>query len=407
MVQLIAMYLLLGHNQPQLFEYEQIAVNLLTKHTFVCHRLGSAYYSLVPPLYPLLCAATYLITNYSHLAMLLVQITLVSLTCVIVYLIGSEIFNKKVGMISAVLCIFHPGLIICSTTKIHELSLVAFMFSLLILTILKFEKNLNYKKCVIIGILIGACMLTRASIILFIPLFLFWLLFNKNIGRRIRDRCSKSFLIIIITGIVILPWVVRNYYVHHKFVFMQTPSIDIWVGNNINATGSNYSTDGKTVLRTMSRDFIDKIYAADELTKDKIFREEAYQFVKNHPYKFVNFFFKKLYYFWWFSPQTGLLYPHIYLIIYKVLYSIIFFSAAYGIVLSLILEDLRVKRKIYLLLLFFLAISVLQSIFYVEGRHRWAIEPILLVFTAQGLILGMNTTKKYLKIKMRFAKQGR
>ena len=143
-LQLIVMYLSGGYRQPELYEYKEIAVNLLMKHTFLGHRLGAACYSLLAPLYPFLCAITYLLTDYSHLAMLLVQITLTSLICVIIYLVGKEVFNKKTGIIGAIFCIFHPGLIIYSTTKLHDLVLVAFMFCLLVLTVLKFEKDLSF-----------------------------------------------------------------------------------------------------------------------------------------------------------------------------------------------------------------------------------------------------------------------
>ena len=128
-LQIIVMNILMADSKPELYEYEKIAFNLLTRHTFVYPFLGTEYYSLTPPLYPMLCALIYLLTDHSHLAMSIVQIILISLTCVIVYLIGKEIFNKKIGIISAVLCILHPGLVIYSTTKLHELSLVVFLFS--------------------------------------------------------------------------------------------------------------------------------------------------------------------------------------------------------------------------------------------------------------------------------------
>lgn len=44
----IACLLLTAHHQPELYEYEEISVNLLTKHVFMCHRLGAESYSLVP-----------------------------------------------------------------------------------------------------------------------------------------------------------------------------------------------------------------------------------------------------------------------------------------------------------------------------------------------------------------------
>lgn len=398
-LQITLMYFLASYHQPELYEYEQIAVNLLTKYTFVCHRLGSLYYSLVPPLYPFLSAGVYLLSNYSHLAMLLVQIVLTSLLCVIVYSIGKDIFDKKIGIISGILCIFHPGLIIYSIMKIHELSLVSFMFSLLILTILKFGNNITYRKSLMIGFIIGLTLLTRASVVLFIPLFLIWL-YSNDVFKAKRDYLYHSLFILFISIVVIFPWIVRNYLIHDKFVFMQTPSVDFWVGNNINATGSNYLKDGRTVLEAMPKDFISKIYTADELAKDKIFKEEVYKFIVEHPYKFIFLFFKKLYYFWWFSPQSGIKYPHSYFAIYKIFYSLVLFFAIWGAIFILKSREQRIKRKAYLLLLFFLTISIMQSLFYVEGRHRWAIEPLLLIFSASGLFFFTTSIKKCLKMKI-------
>jgi len=231
-------------------------------------------------------------------------------------------------------------------------------------------------------------------------LFLLWLfLYRKDIFRTNRDFWRKTLFIIFIAGIVVLPWVIRNCYIHRQFVFMQTPALDIWVGNNINASGTNYLKDGTPVHGLMPEDMINKIYASDELGQDRIFKEAAYRFIKEHPGKFALLFFRKLYYFWWFSPQTGVNYSHIYLIIYKIFYSLVVFFAIWGIAFVLTEDEQKARRKTLLILALFLAISIMQSLFYVEGRHRWAVEPLLLIFTAKGLILGINTIKNIFSLK--------
>lgn len=383
---IVASVLLIAHHGPEVYEYEEIAINLLTNHTFMCHRLGAECYSLVPPLYPMLTAVVYLLFNYSHLAMLLVQMLLMSLVCVFACKIAKEVFDKYAGIICAVLCIFHPGLIIYSVTKLHEFSLVACLFTALLLIILKFNENMTYKNIFIISLFMGLSILTRASIVLFIPLFLIWLyLYRKDVFKSTKEYLLKSFFIIFTIALILSPWIARNYHIQHKLIFMQFPSVDLWVGNNINATGGNYLNDGRMVLKSMPKDFVDSIYKANESNKDMIFEDAAYKFIKSHPYKFISLFFKKMYYFWWFSPQIGIKYSYLALICYKIWYSTALFFAIWGVIFVLAGKDYKLKKKAYLLLLFFLAISVMQSLFYVEGRHRLSIEPILLIFSANGI----------------------
>ena len=38
-----------------------------------------------------------------------------------------------------------------------------------------------------------------------------------------------------------------------------------------------------------------------------------------------------------------------------------------------------------LLVVFMLGISVAQSFYYVEGRHRWGVEPLLLILVGGGI----------------------
>jgi hypothetical protein len=41
--------------------------------------------------------------------------------------------------------------------------------------------------------------------------------------------------------------------------------------------------------------------------------------------------------------------------------------------------------KAVLLVMLLLALSGLQSLYYVEGRHRWAVEPLLLAISGGGI----------------------
>src|SRR5687767_14126367 len=57
---------------PLVFEYEEIALNVLSGRGFQWNHLGIDYQSM-RPLFPYLCAVVYAFTETSHVAMLVVQ----------------------------------------------------------------------------------------------------------------------------------------------------------------------------------------------------------------------------------------------------------------------------------------------------------------------------------------------
>jgi len=47
-------------------------------------------------------------------------------------------------------------------------------------------------------------------------------------------------------------------------------------------------------------------------------------------------------------------------------------------------SDVDARRMTWLLLVFLIVVAFLESLYYVEGRHRWAVEPMLLVLSGAG-----------------------
>ena len=96
---------------------------------------------------------------------------------------------------------------------------------------------------------------------------------------------------------------------------------------------------------------------------------------------------KKFLYFWWFSPQTGMLYPGLWTQVYKLYYIFVLTLFILGIFYAIKKASRIDRAAIASILIFMLLISAGNSLYYVESRHRWAVEPLMLIFSAYALII--------------------
>src|SRR6185295_4587027 len=92
----------------------------------------------------------------------------------------------------------------------------------------------------------------------------------------------------------------------------------------------------------------------------------------------------KFFHFWWYAPQTGALYARTPFVLYMAYYIVCVLLAAIG-GRALVRRGGAPARQLALMVVFMLALSALQSLYYVEGRHRWAVEPMLLALSGGGV----------------------
>ena len=124
----------------------------------------------------------------------------------------------------------------------------------------------------------------------------------------------------------------------------------------------------------------------NELVQNQLFLREATRFMRDEPGEAARLFVRKLGYFWWFSPHAGLLYPASWTALYMADYLVILGSAVVGLVAALRSARPEARWAARLFLLLAVTLSLTQAAFYVEGRHRWQLELILLAFTAAGIV---------------------
>ena len=371
---------------PEVFEYEDLSLSLLAGQGYQRSQFGTIHYSQGPPLFAFLCAGIYALTSHSQIAVILVQIVLSSLIPVTVYRIGRLLSLPPIlGMVAAGLPVIHPGLIVYAVKKLHPLSMDALLISVVFFLMLRLSDARGPRSFLAAGGVLGLTILSRPTIGAFGLMAAGWLVARRREVGRWRLLAHLG-LLAFSTTLVLLPWMVRNYSIHHRIILVTTDTAELfWRGNNPRATGTAYLMDRRPMFDSMPEEFKRAIYEREEMGQYDLFLQAGLEFVRNQPRQFVGLLITKWVSFWWFPSTAGGLYPAAWLLLYKAFYLILLLLFVIGLlaVFSFFREEGR--AGVALLLLLFFSVSAAQSLFYVDVRHRWGVEPLMGILVAHGI----------------------
>jgi 4-amino-4-deoxy-L-arabinose transferase-like glycosyltransferase len=368
---------------PQVWEYDSIARAMLAGQGFVYVHTDVLYRSYAPPLHSWLAAASYWVSGGLVPLMLLQVVAGAALAAVTASLAG-QVFRRALAALAAGLLVaVHPGLVIYSATKSHPLVFDALFFSLALLLTFRLAAVPSPRRAAELGLLIGLGALSRATIVIFLPVAGFWLLARAP-ARAWLPPIRAGLIAGLCAAAVIAPWTIRNSLIHHRFVFMlTTDGEDFWRGNNPWASGHSYADSGSTVMAAIPPAVLQDIRTQPgELAQADWYWAHARAFIEAQPVAFVRLTLRKFWQFWWFAPSSGVLYPRSWMLAYMTFYLACVACALLG--LRALPRTRAARQQALVIGAFLIALSALQSLYYVEGRHRWGVEPMLLILSGGG-----------------------
>ena len=395
-LRLLVAWLAGGFHHPQVFEYHSIATALLAGKGFVYASHGGVlYYSFDAPLYPWLCALVYALTRTSVPALLVVQMVASAWTAMLIRMIGESLWGRGAGTLAGLLVACHPGLIVYASLKAHALTFDAFWFTLACWQCIRLSDERTLRRAVWAGLTFGLALLQRPTVFVFFPVAVAWL-FETISRQEWRAEARRVGLMTGCAFLVILPWLVRGMMIHRQFVFIRSTNWEVfWRGNNPQATGHSYVDANQTVLETLSPALHQELERLpNEMAQARWFRDQALAFIRAHPRAFVRLTLMKFFYFWWHGPQTGTLYARTWRIGYQLFYAFALAFALAGMLDVAVRGSVRQRQAAVLIGACLLALSIGQSLHYVEGRHRWAIESLLLLFSGVGIVRLIGTVQR-------------
>jgi 4-amino-4-deoxy-L-arabinose transferase-like glycosyltransferase len=380
LARLLGQIVLNAYTQPRTWEYETIANNLLAGQGYTYEIDGATYVaSQSSPLYIFLVAFVYLLTAHSQAAVLAIQALLGAATAGLATWLAARTCSLTAAWGAGLLVAVDPGLLVYAA-ELHSLTLDALAFMALVCAAVALPWAPSSRRLALLGALFGLATLTRSTALVLLPLVLGWLARYRGL----RVLSLRSAALVGAAVVVCAPWSVRNSLLLGQPVLVSSEASEwLWRGNNPAATGSSFSADGRRMLDVAPAEFRAAVYTSSEAQRVSLYRDAALRFVREEPSQAAVLYLRKFKSFWWTSESTGLLYPREWLIGYVAWSALILLLGVIGGVSGL--RSPTWRPEAWLILLVLLVSALTQSAFYVEGRHRLAVEPLMLVLGGVGL----------------------
>jgi 4-amino-4-deoxy-L-arabinose transferase-like glycosyltransferase len=140
-------------------------------------------------------------------------------------LLGRRVFGKKSGLLAAGMAAFYPELVWFASHFWAETVFTVLLWWAMERLVAADEGG-SAKVALASGLLWGLAVLTRETVLYFVPVAALWLAWRR------RGGASRAAWLLAATFLVVAPWTVRNWLVFHAFVPVSTSgALNLWQGN--------------------------------------------------------------------------------------------------------------------------------------------------------------------------------
>jgi len=376
---------------PEWWEYDVIAANLASGEGHVFDRDGLVYLAYAPPLWSYVLAVLQITLGSSRTWIQILQ----SLLCFGSALVYGRLAERMtgragVGLLTSLLVAWQPSLLYYSVVKSDPLPCNVLLVGLILLSAADRGAPPSPSRAATFGSLVALGVLSRGTPVVALPLVLAALSYRWR-GASLKPALSALFSF----ALVLAPWLARNWVILGAPLITSTAGENFWNGNHEAAYSRVSERDGRPATlvapeNTRLPESVRLVLAErSEAALNDAFMAEAWRFIGAHPEQAFDLFVGKMRTFWWRIESDPRDYPPAASLAYEWIYRIELGLALLGAAVVLLKQrgpspaPDRVAAALALGLM--VSISVLQSAFYVQGRHRFMIEPLLLIFTATGL----------------------
>ncbi|MFH1478582.1 MAG: glycosyltransferase family 39 protein [Candidatus Omnitrophota bacterium] len=335
------------------------------------YMIGEHLTSSIMPGYSIFIAFIYRFFQDSLAAIRIAQAVLDSLMCIAIYEIARKLFDKRVGFLSAILCMGHY-FFLKSIQLLRPDSVQMFFVITSILYWIKWDEKLSKRDAFLFGCFSSLSIMFKPNMF-FLPFIFLFTGFTRALKKR--QNHIKSFIIGATVSIVmiVLPisiWTLRNYRVHNALVPFTTGFGTVLYHSYNPIEGKKFGIIPKDEL-TEKAGKIDS-----EVDRNRYLVNEAVKHIREHPDKVMKLVPLKILFFWSIFDWETLGGEGVYN-----------FSTAFILPFSILgLIFLRKSfKRLTALLIPIVYCNLLAVVFSGLPRFRLPIEPILIIFAAYSM----------------------
>ena len=345
------------------------------------------------PLYPYFLGVLQTIFGDNLWLIRFLQILMGSVSCGLIYLVGRRLFSPRAGIIAGVLlatygpAIFFDGLI---EKSILDLFLIALLFWQLT----EPAKNNPSGRWLALGIIVALLSLSRENALVLIPILLLWITLHESpAGMQARWRSMGLFVLGLV--LVLGPVGVRNYVAGGEFKLTTSQfGPNFFIGNNPKADGTYESV--RQVIHEVQLEGNDARRLAEQrlgraLTAGEVsdyWAKHAWDFIQNHPIEWFHLLVRKGLMVWNVREVEDSDDFYIYQR-WSTLLAVLGTVNHFGVLAPLAFAGIWFTagswRRLWWLYLMVVSFAAAVAVFYVFGRYRYPLVPMLTLFAGAGV----------------------
>jgi 4-amino-4-deoxy-L-arabinose transferase-like glycosyltransferase len=250
-----------------------------------------------PPLYPYLMGGVFkvfgIFTYASAWALLTINSLFSALTTIPVFLIAKKTFDERIAVWSAWTWALLPYIWYWSIHWIWDTTFTPLVLSLIFWVSLELQEWRGWQGWILFGALWGVGALGNPSMLAFLPFCGLWVWWRRYCNRL--PSFGGVTLSAIVFFAVLSPWLVRNYEVFGRFVFIRDDfGLQFRLGNWKGAEGMLMAY----LQPNLNKLEFEKFQRMGELAYAAECKRLAFEWIRENPRRFIVVSLKRFFYYW-------------------------------------------------------------------------------------------------------------